>query len=264
MKDQSCGKLTRLGRIFDHQSGRALVVALDHGLVGNLPGIEDLPSTLDKVVQAQPNAVVVSAGAMSRLSPTIRGQCGIILTIDTFLSSSIPRSDAMGEAHRLLASAEEALALGADAVKVFLIGGQEDLDAFADNVVRVGQTAQMCNRWGLPLIVEPTLWGSKVAREQKNDPELVKHMCRIALESGADVLKIPNPGPEVVTQLVNDTPCPILIMGGSKVDSEELMIEGVREAIEAGADGIVYGQNVWQRDDPAALIKKLSRIIHSK
>jgi DhnA family fructose-bisphosphate aldolase class Ia len=259
----SSGKTMRLGRLFASAGGRALVVALDHGLVGSLPGIENLPDTLAKVLPGHPDGVVVSAGAMPHLADQIRGRTSVILTIDTFLTSSIPRSSPTGEAHRMLAATEDALVLGADAVKVFMVGGQGDLGGLADNIVRVAQTARACERWGLPLIVEPTLWGNAVEEGRKRDPQLIRHMVRIAFETGADVLKIPYPGPETLRELVGNIPCPILIMGGSKMAKAEDVFEMVREAIDAGARGIVFGQNVWQHSDPAGMVAELAAIVHA-
>jgi DhnA family fructose-bisphosphate aldolase class Ia len=162
----------------------------------------------------------------------------------------------------LLAPAEDALAMGADAVKVFMIGGQSDLAGFADNVLRVAEVVRACDRWGIPVIVEPTLWGAAVEEGRKQDPQLIRHMVRIAFETGADVLKIPYPGPETLRELALNMPCPILIMGGSKMASPEDALTLVKEAIEAGARGIVFGQNVWQLPDPAVMIADLAAIVH--
>ena len=149
-----------------------------------------MPSTLAAVLEGDPDGILVSAGAFPSLAPMIKGKTGIILTLDTYLTSSIPRSNSMGEEHRLLASIEHAITLGADVVKVFLIGGRNSLSGFADNVEKVAQVGNTCFRWGIPLIVEPTLWGEQVTNEMKHDPELISHMSRIAYECGATILKI--------------------------------------------------------------------------
>jgi class I fructose-bisphosphate aldolase len=263
MRFNSPGKITRYGRIFEPASNRTLIVALDHGLVGNLPGIENLPATLDRVLSGGPDGVVISAGAMTSLSERISGQTGIVLTIDTFLTTSIPRSESIGEIHKILCTAEEALCLGADAVKMFLIAGQEKLDTYADNVASIARTARSCEKLGVPLIVEPTLWGGRVDKGQEHDARLIGHVCRIAYECGADILKIPYPGSDALKEIVDDIPCPILIMGGSKFVSDDGILSWVQEAISVGARGIVFGQNIWQREEPASIIQKLMKIVHS-
>jgi DhnA family fructose-bisphosphate aldolase class Ia len=162
----------------------------------------------------------------------------------------------------MLASVEDALALGADAVKVFLVGGQAELAGFADNVTRLAKTARACQRTGVPLIVEPTLWGERVGSAQQRDPTLVAHMCRIAFETGADVLKIPYPGTETLGELVSALPCPILVMGGSTAESMEDTVAFAGEVVAAGARGIVFGQRVWQSPDPAYTVRALCAAVH--
>jgi DhnA family fructose-bisphosphate aldolase class Ia len=148
-------------------------------------------------------------------------------------------------------------------VKVFMVGGQADLGSYADNVQRVAQVVRACDRWGIPAIVEPTLWGSAVEEGRKREPELIRHMVRIAFETGADVLKIPYPGPKTLRELSAEVPCPILILGGSKMASAEEALALVKEAVQAGARGIVFGQNVWQHPDPAAMVSSLAAIVHA-
>jgi class I fructose-bisphosphate aldolase len=167
------------------------------------------------------------------------------LTLDTYLTSSIPRSTSMGEEHRILSSVEHAMALGADAVKVFLIGGQNSLPGFADNVEKVAQVGNACFRWGIPLIIEPTLWGERVTNEMKHNCELIGHMCRIAYECGATVLKIPYPGAEKLKIISKNLACPILIMGGSNIRSESEMLTLVQEVMTSGAQELYLGR-IWQ------------------
>jgi DhnA family fructose-bisphosphate aldolase class Ia len=260
----SPGKAVRLSHLFHPDTERTVIVALDHGLAGTRPGLEDLPAALEHVLRGRPDGIVLSAAALSHLAGRIRRRAGIVCTIDTFLTSSIPRAEPMGEAHRMLASVEGALALGADAVKVFLVGGQADLGGFADNVARVAETARACERTGVPLIVEPTLWGQRVEPARQRDPALVAHMCRIAFETGADVLKIPYPGPETLGELVSALPCPILIMGGSAAESIADTLAFAGEAVAAGARGIVFGQRVWQSPDPADTVRALYAAVHGK
>ena len=54
--DSRTGKKIRLGRIFDEQSGRTLVVAYSHGVImGPLPGMRSLEE-MKRVVMAMAEA----------------------------------------------------------------------------------------------------------------------------------------------------------------------------------------------------------------
>jgi class I fructose-bisphosphate aldolase len=52
------------------------------------------------------------------------------------------------------------------------------------------------------------------------------------------------------------------IAGGPAVDTDREVLEMVRGACDAGALGVMFGRNIWQRDDPAAVIDALSSIVH--
>ena len=58
-------------------------------------------------------------------------------------------------------------------------------------------------------------------------------------------------------------PVPVLVLGGVRSPSPDVVIAATRGALEAGASGVVYGRNVWQADDPSAIASELRTIIHS-
>ncbi len=57
---------------------------------------------------------------------------------------------------------------------------------------------------------------------------------------------------------------PILVRGGPKMDSDREMLQMVKDAIDCGAKGIVFGRNVWQHEDPAKILRALAVIVHEK
>jgi len=112
-------------------------------------------------------------------------------------------------------------------------------------------------------MVEPVLWGNNIPKEKKNDPELIEHASRMALEFGADILKIPYTGDETeFKELVNNLKVPIFVLGGPKMNNIEGVLKVAKESIEAGAKGIVFGRNVWQNPKMESLILGLKEIVH--
>jgi len=180
--------------------------------------------------------------------------------------TEIPPADAPRSP--LNASVEDAVRLGADAVGYTLYVGsaqqEADFEAFA-------QVRRDAHRLGLPLVVWSYPRGSAVdAKGGKNSLYAVDYAARTAAELGADVVKVNFPDPaatqgvhqtyarEVGEQdAVNAVVCsaartPVLLSGGEKGGDEEVL-DKARMAMEAGALGVIFGRNIWQRDHDESL-----------
>ncbi|RLG46637.1 MAG: fructose-bisphosphate aldolase, partial [Thermoproteota archaeon] len=65
-------------------------------------------------------------------------------------------------------------------------------------------------------------------------------------------------------RVVESCPIPLVILGGPKVESDEKLLAMIKEAIEAGASGVAFGRNIWQRKNPEAMVRLLADIIHGR
>jgi putative autoinducer-2 (AI-2) aldolase len=65
-------------------------------------------------------------------------------------------------------------------------------------------------------------------------------------------------------RVVNGCPVPVVMAGGPKVDTELEVFKFVHDGMEKGAIGVNLGRNVWQNDNPVAMIKGLRAVIHEK
>jgi len=54
---------------------------------------------------------------------------------------------------------------------------------------------------------------------------------------------------------------PLLVRGGGRVGDREIL-ERTHAVLEQGAAGIVYGRNVIQHADPAAMTRALMAVVH--
>ena len=257
------GAELRLGRLFDRESSRSFIVAFDHGTNLRVPPEAGRPlEVMEKIVAGEPDGVLISPGMLkqaSRLFAFREAPVPIVRADWTMLDE---RMKDLGEQYRVLCAPQEAVALGAEAMVMYLIMGPEEGTMFADNARAVAEAANEAHRVGLPLIVEATLWGSRMA-DQK-DPDLLAYCCRIAAELGADAIKTEYTGdPETMAGVIEGCPVPVLTLGGAKGDSEEAVVEAARGAIEGGASGIIFGRNVWQAEDPAKMSASLRETVHS-
>jgi DhnA family fructose-bisphosphate aldolase class Ia len=216
---------------------------------------------VEKIVAGEPDGVLISPGMLKRSSHlfAFRGAPVPVLRADWTILDE--RMKDLGEQHRVLLTPQDAVALGAGALVMYLIQGHQEGAMFADNARAVAEAAREAGRVGLPLIVEATLWGSRIS--EKKDPDLLAYGCRMAAELGADAVKTEYTGdPETMAEVVESCPVPVLTLGGAKGASEEAVLEAARGAIEGGARGIIFGRNVWQADDPVRISYSLREVVH--
>lgn len=258
------GAKLNAGRLFDADSGRSFIAAIDHGLqFGVVRGGEDAGRAMRTVVtDCRPDGVLVAPGLLDRYWELFahRGAAVPICRLD--LVHIADQTRPLGEQHRMVCSAREAAALGAGAVVTYLILGPGQGEMFADNVAAIARVREEAHALGMPLIVEAVDWGSRAADEP--DPDLLTFGCRLAAELGADVIKTEYTGdPDTMRPIVEGCPVPVLVLGGPQAETEEALLDDTRDALEAGARGVVYGRNVWQADDPAGIASRIRKIVHA-
>jgi DhnA family fructose-bisphosphate aldolase class Ia len=252
----------RVGRLFNRESGRAFITAIDHGLVtGVQPGAERIVEAVGHLTSHEPEGILLSPGTLRHTGHlfAFHGAPSTLLRTDYLLVGE--RVKGLGEHHRVLLNPREAASLGADAVVMFLALGVEDGVMLADNAQAISRAAYEVRQVGLALLVEVVLWGSRLA--ENRDPELLAWGCRMAAELGADVIKTEYTGdPDTFASVVKCCPVPVLTLGGPKSGSEGEVLEMTRGAIKAGARGVVYGRNIWQADNPARISASIREVVH--
>lgn len=256
------GYQIRLGKLFNSTSGRSFVTALDHAVtLGPTPGNIDARTTLATAIAGGPEAVLIGPGLLDKCGDLFadRNAPAPILRCD-YLNNH-PYMSPLGEGYQRICSAEHAVRLGAEAVVLFLMVGTDNLGMWKENVATITSMVESAHNVGLPVIVESVLWGTRVS-EQK-DPEMLAFGARTAAELGADIVKTEYSGDAgTMKDIVNGCPVPVLVLGGSKTNNPEALWQGTRDAIAAGAKGVIYGRNVWQSDDPIGVSRLLRDIIH--
>jgi len=251
--------------LFETESSNAVVVALDHGLgMGAVEGFSDPEATLDAVLAGDPDGVLVGSAFARHYGDRI-DDAGVetLVTADVVTFSTRPGHDEGMDIWTRPFDVEELLAHDPVGVKAVLVFGRDDRRLFERNIDAIGRLATELRGTGVPLIVEPVQWGSRVPDDLATDHDYVEDACRIAWEIGADVLKAPYSGePERYADLVDNSPVPVTVLGGPASGSTAAMLRDVREAVDAGARGPVIGRSVWQSDDPAAVTRALGEIVH--
>ncbi len=249
------GKVIRLGRIFRKTTGKAVIIALDHGRRhGPIKGIEKFRELVAKLVNADIDGVMATPSMIEKVADIVAGRVAVVARIDG--TGTIKSPDETDD--RLIASVERAIRVGADSVSVMLYPGSEREVQLWEKLARVVEEADY---YGIPVLAEviprpPNL-------PNKLDPEAIAYGSRIASELGADIIKTLYPGnKESFRDIVDKVPVPILVLGGPKSESFTAFLSMVKDAVDSGAKGAVIGRNVFQQDDPVKAANALAMIVH--
>jgi DhnA family fructose-bisphosphate aldolase class Ia len=255
-----------LNRLFNPESGRSLAIAVDHGTPGEpdlLEGIEDMEAVIDSLVDANPDALLLTPGQAELLQSRVgRTKPSLVLRLDTgnVFGREIPDRPS---SWMYPEGVEIAVRLDAACVIVNLQDspGQASLrETCVENIMRLrGQ----CDRAGMPLMVEPVPMAPDTAGyDVHRDAERLRGLVRQATELGADLIKCdPLPDAGDFARVVRNARVPVLVRGGGRITDEELF--GATETVlGAGALGLVYGRNVIQNDNPAGMTRALSALVH--
>lgn len=249
------GKRIRMERIMDRNSGKTVIVPMDHGVtIGPVAGLINMQQTINAVAIGGANAIILHKGLIEAGHRRKGRDVGLIvhLSASTQLAPD-PSSKTM------VCTVEEAIKLGADAVSIHVNLGSEDERSMLEDL---GRVAKVASEWGMPLLAMMYTRGPKVKSEY--DVKLVKHAARVGAELGADIIKVVYTGsPESFREVVEGCFVPVVIAGGEKMGNDEDLIEMVKGAIAAGAAGVSIGRNVFQHKDPERMVQKICRIVHS-
>jgi len=246
--DSRTGKRIRAGRLFDPASGRAIVVALSHGvLLGPSAGMESLSrlrATAAAVTAAE--AVMVAPGLVEPLEDLFvgRDRPSLIVHADwQSASRSVLRDDGSAlaaVAAATTATADDAAAAGAIAVMTFLYAGFADPRLERDEVTRNAAMARACERVGILHLIEPRNARDRTHPAERNDPVVAAYLARLAAEIGADIVKVVYPGSrEALAQVVEGCPAPVLLAGGTEAENHERGEALAADAVATGCRGIV-------------------------
>jgi class I fructose-bisphosphate aldolase len=277
------GKKARMNRIlFQHglRNGTALFLPYDQGLEHGPRDFFANPAASDPTyiarlaIEGEFNGIAIQIGLAEKFYWDYAGEVPLILKLNG--KTDIPSdAEALSPVN---ATVEEAVRLGADAVGYTMYVGTPAQESDFTQYRTIRTDAE---RLGMPLIVWAYPRGSAIdAKGGKNSFYAVDYAARTASELGADVVKVNFPRPENRSGVKRDydrvfTPQEaidhvvrsanrtfVLISGGEKA-GDEAMTEKARQSMEAGATGLIFGRNVWQREHNESLrfIDQLKEIL---
>jgi DhnA family fructose-bisphosphate aldolase class Ia len=242
-------KTRRLNRILA-PDGKALIVAMDHAAIQGPSGLECPGEVIRQVAAGGADAIITTFG-LARAFAKELAPLGLILRSDGGASTIGPDVTTA----RPIYGVDDALRLGADGLVATAGPGHphelEQLEWLA-------KLSSGCEAWGLVLVGEMVPGGFDSGPEFRT-LENHKLAARFGSEFGSDLLKAPYC--DHFEEVVRSVYTPIVVPGGSKMTSEQLLTM-VYNAVRAGAVGCAVGRNVWGADNPAKMSAALASIIH--
>lgn len=249
------GKKIRLERIINRHTGRTVIAPMDHGVSnGPMKGIIDMDKTVESISQGGADAILMHKGIVEQGHRGYGKDIGLIVHLSASTSLAPNPNNKV-----IVTSVEKAIQLGADAVSVHVNLGSE---TESEMLQELGEISETCSYWGIPLLAMMYPRGQKV--ENEHDVELVKHAARVGSELGVDIVKTNYTGdPDSFKEVVEGALVPVVIAGGPKVDTDEELLQMVKDSIEVGGAGVAFGRNLFQAENPGKITKAISEVVHN-
>jgi DhnA family fructose-bisphosphate aldolase class Ia len=258
----------RMNRLF--RNGRCLDVAIDHGVCNEptfMPGLENIGAVVDQLIAAGPDAIQMNYGQADLLQARPeRDKPALVMRLDM----GNPYND---RRHRVmwaeLQNRDEpiigALEMDAACVVLNLFMLPDEPELFRQCVANIAATRAACSKYGMPLMIEPLVMLPNDVRggyQVDGDAEKIVPLVRLAAEMGADIIKAdPTADPAVFHRVIEAARVPVLVRGGGKEDLRTVFTKSAA-LLAQGAQGLVYGRNIYQHDNPKRVVAALMAMIH--
>jgi 3-hydroxy-5-phosphonooxypentane-2,4-dione thiolase len=263
------GLKNRLSRIFNPKDGRTLMLAFDHGYFqGPTTGLERVDQTilplepyvdclmLTRGIQRS----VVPASTQKAIALRASGGTSMVSREDEWEGSVGDKTIKLGRPgyeplsnESLACSIEEAIRLNASvlAVQVF-IGGEHERQTLKNLTDLIDQAS----RYGIAV-----MGVTAVGRAMARTPQYFRLATRIMAELGCHMVKCYYTDTEFET-VTSCCPVPIVIAGGKKLPELDALKMSYN-ALEQGASGVDMGRNIFQADNPVAMVQAVQALVHN-
>jgi putative autoinducer-2 (AI-2) aldolase len=240
------GMQHRLARIFRPESGRTVMLAIDHGYFqGPTTGLERVDLSILPLVP-HADALMLTRGILRSTVPP-RIQQGFVVRASGGPSILKELSN-----EQLAMDVDDAVRLGAAAMAVQVFIGGEFETQTVHNMTRLVDEGY---RRGIPV-----LGVTAVGKELARDARYLGLATRICAELGAQIVKtyFCAEGFERVTA---GCPVPIVMAGGKKLPELDGLTMAYN-ALQQGAAGVDMGRNIFQSDAPIAMLQAVRKVVH--
>jgi putative autoinducer-2 (AI-2) aldolase len=235
----------RLSRIIRPDTGRTVMLAVDHGYFqGPTTGLEEPWKTI-KPLLPYADALMLTRGVLrTSIEPNVNIPIVLRVSGGTSILKELSNEG-------LTTSVEDAIRLNASAITLSIfVGGEYE----RRTLLNLSKLVDLGERYGIPVLAV-----TAVGRDMNRDSRYLALACRIAAELGARFVK--TYFCEGFEKVVRGCPVPLVVAGGKKIPEREAL-QLTYNAIHGGAAGVDMGRNIFQSDAPVAMIRAVRSIVH--
>ncbi len=240
------GKKNRLSQIIKPDTGRTVMLAVDHGyFLGPTSGLEEPGETVMPLAQYADSLMLTRGVLRNCIDPEI--STPIVLRVSG--GNSIIGDDLSREGQTV--SVKDAIRLNVAAVAFSIYLGSKYEH---QTLMNFANLINECEEYGIPVLAV-----TAVGKDMARDARYLGLCCRIAAELGAGFVK--TYFCEGFEKVVQGCPVPIVIAGGKKIEEKDAL-RLAYNAIQDGAVGVDMGRNIFQSENPVAMIKAVRSVVH--
>jgi len=240
------GMKNRLSRIIKPDTGRTVMLAVDHGyFLGPTSGLEEPGKTVEPLIPYADTLMLTRGVLRTCVDPG--SDVPVVLRVSGGTSILGNLAD-----EGTTVSMKDAIRLNVAGVALSIFVGSE---LEKRTLIALAELVNEAEEYGIPVLAV-----TAVGKEMTRDARYLGLACRIAAELGAHLVKTYYC--EDFETVVRNCPVPVVIAGGKKIPERDAL-ELSCNAIKRGAVGVDMGRNIFQSAHPVAMIRAVREIVHN-
>ncbi len=242
----SWGLENRLSRIVRPETGRTVMLAVDHGyFLGPTSGLER-PAEMIAPLAPFADTLMLTRGVLRQcVEPTT--DTPVVLRVSG--GNSVLEEDLSNET--IITSVEECIRMNAAGMALSVFVGSPHQHQTIANLAKLVDAGE---RYGIPVVAV-----TAVGKDMVRDARYLALACRICAEMGAHLVKTYYC--DDFDKVTGTCPAPVVIAGGKKLGEREAL-QLTWDGVAGGAVGVDMGRNIFQSDSPLGMIKAVRAIVH--
>ena len=241
------GMKNRLARVFIPETGRTVMLAVDHGYFqGPTTGLERIDLNIVPLIP-ECDALFCTRGVLRTMVPPDSTK-PMVLRASGGPSILKELSD-----EHIAMDMTDAVRLNAAGVGIQVFIGGEFETRSIHNMTKLVDAGLGCGM--------PVMGVTAVGKELTRDAKYFRLACRMIAELGAQIVKTYYVD-EDFESVTASCPVPIVMAGGKKIGELDALTMAYN-AVQQGASGVDMGRNIFQSDAPSAMLKAVGEVVHN-